>query len=77
MNKKTALENLVFQSGLTQKQFADKVGVKLSTFENQLRNQKHLHVHYTFEYAQILGVDTVSGYSVKGVWFELVIGNKK
>jgi len=77
MNKKTALENLVFQSGLTQKQFADKIGVKYSTFENQLRNQKHLHVHYAFEYARILGVDTVSGYSVDGVWFELVIGNKK
>jgi len=77
MSKKTALENLVFQSGLTQKQFADKIGVKYSTFENQLRNQKHLHVHYSFEYARILGVDTVSGYSVDGVWFELVIGNKK
>jgi len=77
MKKKTALENLVFQSGLTQKQFADKIGVKYSTFEKQLRNQKHLHVHYAFEYALVFEVDTISGYNVDGVWFELIIGNRK
>ena len=71
MNKKTSLENLIFNSGLTIQEFADKVGVKKTTFEKQLYNKKN-HIKYAFEYARILGVNTIQGYE-NGVNFELVI----
>lgn len=70
MNKKTALENLLFDSGLSHKEFADKVGVKLSTFRAQLR-QKKKHIYYAFEYGHKLGVSTISGYT-NGVTFDLI-----
>lgn len=72
MNKKTALENLLFDSGLRIQDFCDKVGVKLSTFNEQKNNQKHRHIDLAFKYGRILGVDTIKGFA-DGVWFELII----
>lgn len=72
MNKKTALENLLFESGLSVQEFADKVNLKKSTFENQLYQQKNKHIQYAFDYGRILGFDTIKGFA-DGVWFELVI----
>jgi len=71
MNKKTALENLLFESGLSQIDFAEKVNIKLSTFRAQLK-QKNRHIEYAFKYGRILGVDTIKGY-VEGCTFELII----
>ena len=71
MNKRTSLENLLFESGLSIQEFADKVGVKKTTFEKQLYGKKN-HVKYSFEYGRILGVNDVKGYE-NGVYFELVI----
>ena len=71
MNKRTSLENLVFQSGLTYNEFADKVGVKRRTFESQMQTKSN-HIKLAFEYGRILGVNTIQGYE-NGVYFELVI----
>ena len=71
MNKRTSLENLLFESGLSIKEFADKVGVKKTTFEKQLYGKKN-HVKYAFEYGRILGVNELKGYE-SGVYFEFVI----
>ena len=71
MNKRTSLENLLFESGLSIKEFADKVGVKKTTFEKQLYGKKN-HVKYAFEYGRILGVNELKGYE-NNMHFELVI----
>ena len=63
MNKKTTLQNLLFQSGLTIQQFADKIGVKKSAFEKQLQN-KEKHIYYAHKYAIILGVNEIKGHSL-------------
>lgn len=70
MNKRTSLENLLFESGLSIQEFADKVGVKKTTFEKQLYGKKN-HIKYSFEYGRILGVNTIQGFE-NGVYFELV-----
>lgn len=72
MNKKTALENLLFESGLSLTEFAEKVNVPYETFKNQYYNQKHRHVQYAFDYGRKLEFNTIKGYA-DGVWFELVI----
>jgi len=71
LEQKTSLENLLFESGLSIKEFADKIGVKKTTFEKQFYGKKD-HVKYSFEYGRILGVNTIKGYE-SGVYFELVI----
>ena len=71
MNKKTSLENLIFNSGLTIQEFADKVGVKKTTLEKQIYT-KNNHIKYAFEYGRILGVNTIQGFE-NNVYFELVI----
>lgn len=71
MNKKTSLENLIFNSGLTIQEFADKVGVKKTTLEKQIYTKKH-HIKYAFVYGIILGVNKIQGFE-NGVFFELVI----
>ena len=70
LEKQTSLENLLFESGLTIQEFADKVGVKRTTFEKQFYGKKN-HVKYAFEYGRILGVNTIKGYE-NNVHFELV-----
>ena len=70
MSKRTSLENLVFESGLTHNEFADKVGVNRRTFEKQMQTKKN-HVKYAFEYGRILGVNELKGYE-NNVRFELV-----
>ena len=70
MNKRTSLENLLFESGLSIKEFADKVGVKKTTFEKQLYGKKN-HIKYAFEYGIILGANELKGYE-NNVYFELV-----
>ncbi len=70
MNKRTSLENLLFESGLTIQEFSDKVGVKRTTFEKQFYGKKN-HVKYAFEYSRILGVNELKGYE-NNVHFELV-----
>lgn len=72
MNKKTALENLLFNSGLKIGEFANKIGVNESTFRSQLYNCKDRHIDYAWRYGRILGVDTIKGYA-DGVHFELII----
>lgn len=67
MSKKTALENLLFESGLNQVEFAEKVGVKLSTFRAQLKQKKV--VDLALQYGRILGVDSIKGYS-GNIYFE-------
>jgi len=69
MKKRTCLENLVFQTGLTYNEFSDKVGVNRRTFETQMQKKKN-HLKHAFEYARILGVEEIKGYS-DGVYFEL------
>lgn len=71
LEKQTSLENLLFESGLSIQEFADKIGVKKTTFEKQFYGKKD-HVKYSFEYGIILGVNTIKGYE-SGVYFELVI----
>lgn len=71
LEKQTSLENLLFESGLSVQEFADKVGVKKTTFEKQLYG-KNNHIKYAFEYGTILGFNTIKGYE-RGVYFELVI----
>ena len=70
MNKRTSLENLLFETGLSIQEFADKVGVKKTTFEKQFYSKKN-HVKYAFEYGRILGVNELKAYG-KNVHFELV-----
>ena len=71
MNKRTSLENLLFESGLSIQEFSEKVGVKKTTFEKQLYGKKN-HIKYAFEYGNKLGFNTIKGYE-SGVYFELVI----
>lgn len=71
LEKQTSLENLLFESGLSVQEFADKVGVKKTTFEKQLYGKKN-HIKYAFEYGRILGFNTIKGYE-SCVYFELVI----
>ena len=71
MNKRTSLENLLFESGLSIKEFTSKIEVKKTTFEKQLYSKKN-HIKYAFEYGRILGVNKIKGYE-SGVYFELII----
>lgn len=70
MNKKTALENLVFNTGLSVKKFSEKIGVNYRTFNNQYYEQKHNHIQFACNYGRILGVDTIQGYQ-DGAHFEI------
>ena len=71
LEKQTSLENLLFESGLSIQEFADKIGVKKTTFEKQFYGKKN-HVKYAFEYGTKLGFNTIKGYE-GGIYFELVI----
>ena len=61
LEKQTSLENLLFESGLSVKEFAEKVGVKKTTFEKQLYGKSN-HIKYAFEYGRILGFNTIQGF---------------
>ena len=50
MKQNTTLRNLLTDSRLTIQQFSDRIGVKKSTFENQLLRLEHKHLYYTFIY---------------------------
>lgn len=71
MNQKTSLENLIFNSGLTNKEFAKKVGIPVRTLQSQIYNKRN-HIKYAFEYGRILGVNTIQGFENE-VYFELII----
>ena len=71
LEKQTSLENLLFESGLSIQEFADKIGVKKTTFEKQLYGKKN-HIKYAFEYGTKLGFNTIKGYE-SGFYIELVI----
>ena len=70
LEKQTSFENLLFESGLTIQEFADKVGVKRTTFDKQFYGKKN-HIKYAFKYGMILGVNELKGYE-NNVHFELV-----
>jgi hypothetical protein len=67
---KTTLQTLVFESGLNQYEFADKVGVKLGTLKAQLAKKNT--IKHSLEYARKLGLNSIKGYE-SGVYVELVI----
>ena len=67
MIKKTALENLFYESGLTQIAFAEKVGVNITTFRAQLKQKKV--VDLALKYGRILGVESIKGWS-GDIYFE-------
>jgi len=69
--KKTALENLLYESGLTQIEFAKKVNVNITTFRAQLKQKKT--VDLAIKYAEILNINRVKGYTEGKNYFELVI----
>lgn len=69
--KKTALENLLYESGLTQIEFAKKVNVNITTFRAQLKQKKV--VDLAIKYAKILNVNRVKGYTEEKCYIELVI----
>jgi predicted transcriptional regulator len=71
LEKQTSLENLLFESGLSIQEFADKVGVKKTTLEKQLYGKKN-HIKYAFEYCTKLGFSAIKGYE-SGFYIELVI----
>jgi len=50
MKQNTTLRNLLTDSRLTYQEFADRIKVKKSTFENQLLRLEHKHLYYTFIY---------------------------
>ena len=50
MKQNTTLRNLLTDSRLTYQEFADRIGVKKSTFEYQLLRLEHKHLYYTFMY---------------------------
>ena len=68
---KTTLQTLIFESGMNQKRFAEKVGVKLKTLQAQVRRKNTLEL--TYKYATILGVKSIKGYE-SGIYVELIIG---
>jgi len=61
MKQRNTLETLIFESGLTQKAFAEKVGVKVRTLEAQLQ-KKTIKLDLAFKYAVILGVKRIKGF---------------
>jgi DNA-binding XRE family transcriptional regulator len=67
---KNTLQTLLFESGMNQIEFANKVGIKVRTLRAQLKNKNT--ITYSFDYARILNVDTIKGYEC-GVYVELVI----
>ena len=67
---KTVLQNLVFQSGFKQAEFAEKVGVKVRTLKAQLKQKSTLKPAVI--YANILGVNKLTGYE-SGCFVELEI----
>ena len=67
---KTTLQTLVFESGLNQNEFADKVGVKVGTLKAQLAKKNT--IKHSFEYARKLGLNSIKGYE-SGVYVELLI----
>jgi len=67
---KTTLQTLIFESGLSNSDFAKKVNIKLSTLNYQLSKKNTLK--WSFEYARLLKVSSLKGYE-SGVYVELVI----
>jgi len=70
-NMITTLQTLVFESGLNQNEFAERVGVKLGTLKAQLAKKNT--IKHSLEYARKLGLNSVKGYE-SGFYVELVIG---
>lgn len=67
---KTTLQTLIFESGLSNSDFAKKVDIKLSTLNYQLSKKNTLK--WSFEYARQLKVSSLKGYE-SGCFVELVI----
>ena len=67
----TTLKTMLFNSGMSQEDFAKSVGVKVGTLRAQLA--KDNTIKHSYEYALILGIKTIKGYE-SGVYVELVIG---
>ena len=70
----TTLRTLIFDSGLSQAEFAKKVGVPYRTLMSQLTKENTIDL--AFKYSRILGIDSVKGYEC-GVYVELVVGLKR
>lgn len=68
--KATALQNLLYQTALTQEQFAEVVGVKVGTLRAQLKKKNTLDLAY--KYMPILGIKTIKGYESE-CYVELVV----
>lgn len=71
MNNKTSLQNLIYETGLTQEQFANKVGVPLRTLQTQIHKNKN-HLGLSLKYAQLFGIKKLKGYE-SDVYFEVEI----
>ena len=67
----TTLKTMLFNSGMSQEDFAKSVGVKVGTLRAQLA--KDNTIKHSYEYARILGLNSIKGYE-SGVYVELVIG---
>lgn len=72
MEKRTCLENLIFQTGLKLKDFAKRVSVKESTLHKQKYDQKDTNINHAIKYARILGIEEIKGY-YDGVYLEIKI----
>lgn len=59
---RTPLENLIFQTGFTYREFGDKVNVPEKTINNQLNERSHAHVDLAVRYAIKLNINKVEGW---------------
>jgi len=67
----TTLKTMLFNSGMSQEEFAKSVGVKIGTLRAQLA--KDNTIKHSLKYARKLGLKSITGYE-SGVYVELVIG---
>ena len=67
---KTTLQQLVEESGFTQKEFAKRVGVEVEALRYQLKRKNTLD--WSFTYAKKLNVKSIKGFE-SGCYVELVI----
>lgn len=63
---RSTLEYLIFETGLTYTQFAEKVGIPLKTLEGQLQEQLHNHINLSIRYAKVFGIKKIQGYNELG-----------
>jgi hypothetical protein len=73
--KKTPLENLIYESGLNNKEFSKIINIEYQSHLARLKQNKN-HLKYAFEYAVILGVNRIHGY-MDNVFVDLTFENKK